>query len=254
METTKQLVQRAEHLRGELGRNLGLCVAAGFEQSSEAAVRRVLESQVFIMGPEVDAFEKELAGLLARLREHEAAEAPDRRVAVSADGPNVFLYADTEAAARAAESAVQETLGAESVDADIALDRWHPLEERWEDASVPLPQTDEERRVEHERLEAEETAESQASGVAEWEVKVELESHHDAEELADRLEAEGWSIVRRWKYVLVGCSNEDEARALADDLKEKAPAGAAIEVEPGAGLAWEAMAPNPYAFFGGLGG
>ena len=42
MEAAKQLVQRAEHLRGELGRDLGLCVAAGFEQSGEAAVRRVI--------------------------------------------------------------------------------------------------------------------------------------------------------------------------------------------------------------------
>ena len=197
--------------------------------------------------------EEEAAGLLARLREHEAGEAPDRRVAVSADGPHVFLYADTEAAARAAEGAVREALG-ENLSADIALDRWHPIAEQWEDASVPLPQTDEERRAEHERLEAEEAAESQASGIAEWEVKVELESHHEAEELADRLESEGWPVVRRWTYVLVGCSNEDEAHALAERLKGQAPAAAKIEVEPGSGLAWEAMPPNPYAFFGGLGG
>jgi hypothetical protein len=198
--------------------------------------------------------EGDAAGLLAQLREHEAREAPDRRVAVSTDGPNVFLYADTEAAARAAESVARTVLEAENLQAEVALDRWHPLEERWEDASVPLPQTDEERRVEHERLEAEETAESQASGVAEWEVKVELESHHDAEQLADRLESKGWSVVRRWTYVLVGCSNEDEARALAEDLKGTRPAATRIEVEPGSGLVWEAMPPNPFAFFGGLGG
>ena len=70
--------------------------------------------------------EAEDAGaLLARLREHEAGEAPDRRVAVSADGPHVYLYADTEAAARAADGAVREELGAESLHGDIALDRWH---------------------------------------------------------------------------------------------------------------------------------
>lgn len=198
--------------------------------------------------------EGEAAGLVTALRGHEADEAPEGRVAVSADGPKVFLYADTEAAARAAEGAVQKTLDAENLHADLALDRWHPLEERWEDASVPLPQTDEERRAEHGRLEAEETAESQASGVAEWEVKVELDSHREAEELADQLESEGRSVVRRWKYVLVDCSSEDEAHALAEDLKGKTPASASIEVEPGSGLVWAAMPPNPFAFFGGLGG
>jgi hypothetical protein len=198
--------------------------------------------------------EGDASALLARLRKHEAAEAPDRRVAVSLDGPHLYLYADTEAAARAAEGAVREGLEAESLHGDVALDRWHPIEERWEEASVPLPETDEERRVEHERLEAEETAESEASGLAEWEVKVELDSHREAEELADRLESDGWTVLRRWKYVLVGCSNEDEARELAGQLKGQAPPSAEIVVEPGAAQVWEEMPPNPFAFFGGLGG
>lgn len=42
VETAKQLVQGAEHLRGELGRNLGLCVAAGLEKGGEAEIRRVV--------------------------------------------------------------------------------------------------------------------------------------------------------------------------------------------------------------------
>ena len=42
METAKQLVQRAQHLRGELGRDLGLRVAAGFEERRQAAVGRVI--------------------------------------------------------------------------------------------------------------------------------------------------------------------------------------------------------------------
>jgi hypothetical protein len=61
-------------------------------------------------------------------------------------------------------------------------------------------------------------------------------------------------VLRRWKYLLVGCSNEDEARSLAARLEDQAPKGARVEVEPGSGLAWEALPPNPFAFFGGLGG
>jgi hypothetical protein len=196
---------------------------------------------------------EQVRGLAARLREHESSEPPDRRVAVSADGPRVFLYADTEAAARAAEQAVRQELDAEGLRADVALDRWHPAEERWEDASVPLPQTEEQRRAEHERLEAEEAAEAQATGVSDWEVKVELDSHDEAEQLADRLEGEGRPVVRRWTYVLVGCSTEDEARELAEQLKAQT-SGARVDVEPSGAAAWEALPPNPFAFFGGLGG
>lgn len=196
--------------------------------------------------------EEEASGLLARLRELEAGHAFGGRVAVSGEGARVFLYADSEADAREAERVVGEALGGGV--GQLALDRWHPIEERWEDASLPLPQTEEEREAERARLEAEEAAESQASGVAEWEVRVELDSHTEAESLADLLEAEGWPVLRRWKYLLVGCSNEDEARSLAARLEDQAPKGARVEVEPGSGLAWEALPPNPFAFFGGLGG
>jgi hypothetical protein len=196
-------------------------------------------------------------GLGEKELEEDARERLGQRVAVSGGDSDrdsqIFLYADGETAAREAERVVRELVEEHGLEADFTLDRWHPLEERWEDAAVPLPQTEEERQAERERLEAEETAESQASGVAAWEVKAELDTHDDASELADRLEAEGWPVVRRWKYVLVGCSNEDEARQLAARLEQDVPRGAEIAVEPGSGLAWEAMPSNPFAVFGGLG-
>jgi hypothetical protein len=176
------------------------------------------------------------------------------RVAVSADGSNVFLYADTEATARAAESVVQDVLRGRSIEAQFALDRWHAIEERWEDASVPLPQTEADKSAEHERLEQEETAESDATGVAEWEVRVELSSHSDERELAHRLEQDGWSVINRWKYLIAGAASQDDALALAKELKETGPAGAEIHVEPGGGLAWEAAPNKPFAIFGGLAG
>ena len=197
-------------------------------------------------------------GLGEKELEDDVRERLGGRVAVSGGDSDrdshIFLYADGEAPARESERIVRELVDEHGLEADFALDRWHPLEGRWEDAGVPLPQTEDERRAEHERLEAEETAESQASGVAEWEVKVELPSHDAASELADSLEAEGWAVVRRWKYLLVGCSNEDEARTLAARLEGEAVPGAEIEVEPGSALAWEAMPNNPFAVFGGLGG
>ena len=63
-------------------------------------------------------------------------------------------------------------LSEEGAQAAVALERWHPVEQDWKDAGVPLPQTDEDVRAEHERQQAREAAESQASGHAEWEVRV----------------------------------------------------------------------------------
>jgi hypothetical protein len=174
------------------------------------------------------------------------------RVAVSRDGARVFLYADTEERARAVERLIEARVGHPAA-ARVELARWHPVEQRWEDAAVPLPRTEEEWRAERERLQAREAAESRASGAAEWEVRIELPSHEATVEFADRLAAEGIPVVRRYTFLLVGAVNEDEARALADRLAAEAPEGSRIEVEPGGQMVWEVAPQNPFVFLGGLG-
>jgi hypothetical protein len=177
------------------------------------------------------------------------------RVAVSSnDEGTVFLYADTEEVAREANVLVRETLDRLGMEADTALSRWHPVEQRWEDPEVPLPRTEEEWRVEHERLQAREAEESRETGEAAWEVRIELPDHDATAEVGDRLEREGMPVVRRWTYLLVGAANEDEAHALAERLRDEAPAGSRVQVEPGGRLAWEVAPQNPFAVFGGLGG
>ena len=117
--------------------------------------------------------------VLASLREHAVEDAQKRfggAVAVSADGPNLFAYADSREAVHDAESIIGDLLREQGLQAEMTIHRWHDLEERWEDEDVPLPQTEAERQAEHERLEADEAAESQASGRAFWEVRVELPS------------------------------------------------------------------------------
>jgi hypothetical protein len=197
-------------------------------------------------------------GLVNALREVELEDAHrsrvGERVVVSQDEGNVFLYADTEERARQVNALVQERLAELRFDANVALTRWHPVEQRWEDASVPLPTSDEEWQAEHERLQADEAAESAATGHAAWEVRVVLPSHEDTVSLAERLEREGIPAVRRARFLLVGAVNEDEARALAERLRSETPAGSRIEVEPGGQMAWEVAPQNPFAFFGGLGG
>lgn len=150
------------------------------------------------------------------------------RVAVSADGPSIFLYAGTEDAAREADRVVRQVLAGRQLDADFALDRWHPDEEAWEDAGAPVPETAEERQAEHQRLVDEETRESLATGQAGWEVRVEMPSRREAADLAERLQTQGRQVIRRWKFVVVGANNEDEAGELAKVIERQVPAAAAV--------------------------
>ena len=155
-----------------------------------------------------------------------------QRVAVSADGPTVFLYAGTEDAAREAERVVREILAQRQLSAAFKLDRWHPIEQEWEDAGEPLPQTAEQRKEEDERRVAEETEESEETGQTGYEVLIEVSSRHEAVELAQRLQSEGHPVIRRWRYVVLGAENEDEASDLAQAVQKEVPATASVQSAP----------------------
>ncbi len=137
-----------------------------------------------------------------------------------------------------------------SIDGAVSVMRWHPLEERWEDASAPLPATEADRSAEHARLEELETEESQQAGHAEWEVRITLPTHHDARSFAERLRGEGIPTKQLWRHLLVGANDEDDAAALAARLRTEAPAGSEITAE-GNGLEyWQLL--HPYAYLGGI--
>lgn len=170
------------------------------------------------------------------VREHRVEGDVRRRlvdgVAVSADGPRLFVYATTEDAARAADRVVREVLAEHQVvAAGFTLDRWHPDEQDWEDANVPMPGSDDERAAERQRLMDYETQQSVAAGQAGWHVRAELPSHRQAVELAQRLRAEGRPVIRRWKYLILGAANEDEANALAWAIAQQAPPDASVRTQ-----------------------
>ena len=199
-----------------------------------------------------------VAPLLQVLHEHRAdheLEVPaGERVAVSAADDRVIVYADTRRSAESAQEVIAQLATDSGVEVGFLLDRWHPEEERWEDARVALPSTEAEHELEHERREADEEADSEATGIADWDVRIEFRSHHGAAEFADRAEADGQSVVRRWKFVLIGANDEDEARELAARLEKELPEGAVVHAEPGSGVAWEFTPSNRFAVFGGLAG
>jgi hypothetical protein len=179
--------------------------------------------------------EAHVGRVLESVREHEVEDDVrrqlGRRVAVSAEGSSIFLYAGTENAAREADRLVRQLTAQHGVTADFAIDRWHPLEEEWENADVPMPETADQRAAEHQRLEQDETKQSLATGYAQWEVRVELPSRHAAVELAERLRAEGRPVARRWTLVVLGANDSDDASALASQVKQEAPADAEVSVQ-----------------------
>lgn len=197
----------------------------------------------------------ELLVALEAIERGSAAGVPSpTHVAVSHEDGHVFLYADSSEDAARARATVEGILSEKNIDGNVSSWRWHPEEDRWEDASLPLPSSAAEHAAEHTRLEQLETEESEQAGYPEWEVRVTLPTHHDARSFAERLAAEGIPVRRHWRHLTLGTRDEDEARALAERLRAEAPQGSSLEVEGGAWDAWtEVNAPaRPFAIFGGL--
>jgi hypothetical protein len=108
---------------------------------------------------------------------------------------------------------------------------WHPVEEEWENPDVAMPRTEAGRQAERQRLEDAETAESLATGIAQWEARAEFPSHQEAVALASKLRSEGQAVVRRWSYLVVFANNEDDARGLAQQISREAPPDATVRAE-----------------------
>jgi len=179
-------------------------------------------------------FDEGARGLLARLSdsdaEHLAKELEAERLVVSHDEDTVFFYAGSQAALDRARPTIDaEIAELKLVPREVVSEHWLDEEDRWD--SEPLGETV-----------LEETADA---GYAPWEVRIPCRSHREARELADRLESEGYGVVRRWSFVIAGVATREEAGELAARLHG--------EVEPGGELVWEVSPGNPFAVFGGLG-
>jgi hypothetical protein len=151
-------------------------------------------------------------------------------VTVTRDGSRLFLYATSEDAVREAERVARELLEAEDVSGNVRVTRWHPDAEEWVDASVPLPQTEEEREAERRRHEAAETAEAAEEGEWDYEVHVDPPGHREAVELEEKLNAEGLSVSRRWKHVTIGAPTDEQAEEIAAKVRAMAPEGTDVTV------------------------
>jgi hypothetical protein len=185
----------------------------------------------------IELDEEAAGGLLARLGVLDsearalARELADERLAVTREGRTLFVYANSSRQLEQAGKVIDTELARLGIEPDANVqEHWLADEDRWDDE--PVPDTME--------------AETLAAGYAPWEVRIPCRSHHEARELATRLEAEGYTVLRRWAYVIVATATREEAQELADRLHG--------EVEPGGELVWEVSPGNPFAIFGGLGG
>ncbi len=152
-------------------------------------------------------------------------------VLVTRDGSRLFLYAATEPQAREAERVVRELVDDDELTADVVVTRWHPVEEAWKDAALPLPATPEEEQAEEAARAGAEAEEARVEGRFDWEVVVHLPSRGDAVALVERLAQEGVPAMRRWRYVVAGAVGEEEAFALADRLRAELPKDADVRVD-----------------------
>ena len=160
-----------------------------------------------------------------------AKELEEDRLAVSRDDDTIFVYGSSRLQLEQAQKVVEAELEEAGIQPLVVrIEHWLADEERWDDE--PKDETWEEDVLER--------------GYSPWEVRVESATHDEADALADRLEQQGYQVVRRWTYVIVGMATREEADALAQQLHG--------EVEPGGEVVYEAMPRNPFAIFGGLGG
>jgi hypothetical protein len=163
--------------------------------------------------------------------DNEARERLGRNVMVTRDGSHVYLYAESDDGAFEAERVVRRLVADDKLSAEIRVTRWHPVEETWKDASIPLPATAADEATEYAAREAAEVAEAKREGDYDWHVVVHLPGRGAAAELAGRLGAEGLDAVRRWRYVTVGLPTEERADELADRLRSELPEDADVRIE-----------------------
>jgi len=187
----------------------------------------------------VDLEEEHAEGLLDRLGLDLSSEArkladdlEGRRLVVSRDDETLFVYAGSRTEAERALAVVEAELRELGAEARVGqIEHWLADEDRWDDEPA------EEFEAEQEVLE---------EGLSPWEVRIEADSPEEAETLAGKLADEGYGVVRRHKYVLVGAASEEAAGELAKRLHG--------EAEASGELVYETLPQNPFVIFGGMGG
>lgn len=168
-----------------------------------------------------------------RLRAHDLDDEARERIGGSAivtrDGPRLYVYTTSEAAAREAERVLHELVDADRLTADIDVTRWDEERDAWLDAD---------------RGDVVEDPRAGEDG-PEYFVLVESEDQAVLEALARRLQDERRPIELRREMLLVGSFDDEEVEELAERLRQEAGAEARVQVRadifselPSPGFLW----------------
>jgi hypothetical protein len=139
-------------------------------------------------------------------------------ITVSQASRRIFLYATSAHSAMQVEQVVREVLTEHAVAAEVRCVQWNPIKKSW---------------TSHEDLMNAEREKSVATGRAAWQVHVKPPSHRELKALARRLETDGFSVARRWRDLIVGAGCEDDAHALAGQIRGYSSTGTRVRVQPG---------------------
>jgi hypothetical protein len=157
--------------------------------------------------------------LSERLRAHDldddARERLGGRVLVTRDGPTLYLYTATEDGAREAERVIRALLDGDDLTADVTVTRWDENADAWVPGSEPT---------------GAERAPAARAEDHDWFVLVEPPEGDDVTPLAERLVADGHPVERRWRYLTIGASSEQDANAIAEHIRADLGPDARVEV------------------------
>jgi hypothetical protein len=153
-----------------------------------------------------------------RLRAHDLDDETRKRLGggaiVTRDGPRLYVYTTSEAAAREAERVVRELVEAERLSADVKVTYWNEERDAWLDA---------------ERGEVVEDPRAGEEG-PEYFVLVESEDQDALKALAVRLQGEGRPVELRRGKLLVGSFDDEEVQVLAERLTREIGADGRVQV------------------------
>jgi hypothetical protein len=187
----------------------------------------------------IDVKDEHAEGLLDRLgldlgseARKLAEELEGQRLVVSRDDETLFVYAGSKEQADRAREIIGAELRETGAQGEVGpIEHWLADEDRWDDEPEQEFAAEDEVREE---------------GLSPWEVRLETDSPQEAEALAAKLTADGYGVVRRHRFVLVGAGSEEEAEELAKQLHGQ-PEGSGE-------LVYETLPQNPFVLLGGLGG
>ena len=144
----------------------------------------------------------------------------DWRITASTDGDEDVAYARDEASARTARWALEEAASETGIGVDVVVERWNPGSAEWQDPHLPVepaPEPEPWVDIDFDALQ--------------YEVRLHVPDEQSADELRQELQAEGARFLNDGSRTIeLGAYDEEEAQAIADDLRVRASVGSEVEI------------------------